>query len=268
MDDAPWRPCHLPCCRHAGARLDAGRVDRHGRLTVGRTYVRLLPSPARERSAPPHGAGDGCLIVDAEPHWFGAVAEYGEDALVNVGEVVHPNLFGFQQSCHRAIDAFAKALKRPAIFTRASALGQAVKRVASNETYASTTRATSSVLQFSATPDSVYEVEIELHYNVPRPKDMRVSWEVPAGASGRFSGIGSATTATAVNNSEVVSRSAVISGNMPFGGNTSDAVAPTKALAITGATGGTIGLQIGLDAGAGTATVYGSRSTLRARRLD
>lgn len=40
----------------------------------------------------------GCVLIDVEKYWFDAVARYGEAALFNEGEFVHPNEFGHDQS--------------------------------------------------------------------------------------------------------------------------------------------------------------------------
>lgn len=48
----------------------------------------------------------GCVLLDAERYWFAAVAKYGNSGLYNPGQLVHPNLFGHQQSYWRAIEEF------------------------------------------------------------------------------------------------------------------------------------------------------------------
>lgn len=52
----------------------------------------------------------GVPCIDVEKYWFEAVLKYGQDALYNSGEYVHPNLLGHQQSYHLAIDDFVSAL--------------------------------------------------------------------------------------------------------------------------------------------------------------
>jgi hypothetical protein len=52
----------------------------------------------------------GCALIDVEKYWFEAVANFGIDALYDVGEEVHPNLLGHHASYHRAIDDFVSAL--------------------------------------------------------------------------------------------------------------------------------------------------------------
>lgn len=48
----------------------------------------------------------GCVLIDVEKYWFDAVAKYGESALFNVGQTVHPNLFGHQKSYWLAFEEF------------------------------------------------------------------------------------------------------------------------------------------------------------------
>ena len=52
----------------------------------------------------------GCALIDVERYWFDAVAEYGQDALYDPLELVHPNLFGHQKSYHLAIADFIKTV--------------------------------------------------------------------------------------------------------------------------------------------------------------
>jgi hypothetical protein len=48
----------------------------------------------------------GCVLLDVEKYWFDAIAKYGESALFNPGQNVHPNLFGHQQSYWKAFQEF------------------------------------------------------------------------------------------------------------------------------------------------------------------
>lgn len=52
----------------------------------------------------------GVPLIDVERYWFNAVAKYGEAALFNAGETVHPNLLGHQQSYWLAIDEFLESM--------------------------------------------------------------------------------------------------------------------------------------------------------------
>lgn len=54
----------------------------------------------------------GLPVIDAEYFWFKALEEYGEAALFNTGEYLHPNLLGHQLSYHAAIDFFVEGLQR------------------------------------------------------------------------------------------------------------------------------------------------------------
>ena len=54
----------------------------------------------------------GCVLIDVEKYWFDAVAKYGESALYNSGQLVHPNLFGHQQSYWLAFEDFFRNLDR------------------------------------------------------------------------------------------------------------------------------------------------------------
>jgi hypothetical protein len=47
-----------------------------------------------------------CLLLDVEPYWFDAVAQYGEDALFKPVEYVHPNKYGHELSYWRAFEDF------------------------------------------------------------------------------------------------------------------------------------------------------------------
>ncbi|HCF8140349.1 TPA: phage tail protein [Klebsiella oxytoca] len=48
----------------------------------------------------------GCVLIDVEKYWFDAVAKYGESALFDAGQTVHPNLLGHQQSYQLAFKEF------------------------------------------------------------------------------------------------------------------------------------------------------------------
>lgn len=52
----------------------------------------------------------GIPLIDVERYWFKAVAKYGEAALFNTGETVHPNLLGHQSSYWLAIDEFLEGV--------------------------------------------------------------------------------------------------------------------------------------------------------------
>lgn len=52
----------------------------------------------------------GVPLIDVERYWFKAVAKYGEAALFNSGETLHPNLLGHQLSYWLAIDEFLESL--------------------------------------------------------------------------------------------------------------------------------------------------------------
>lgn len=52
----------------------------------------------------------GVPTLDAEWYWFKAVGKYGEDALFNVGETVHPNKLGHELSYQLAINDFIDSL--------------------------------------------------------------------------------------------------------------------------------------------------------------
>jgi lysophospholipase L1-like esterase len=56
----------------------------------------------------------GVPVIDAEYFWFKALEKYGEAAMFNTGELLHPNLLGHQQSYHAAIDMFIEGLQRQA----------------------------------------------------------------------------------------------------------------------------------------------------------
>ncbi len=49
-------------------------------------------------------------VIDVEKYWFEAVSQYGQDALFDNDEVVHPNLLGHQQSYQKAIHEFVLGL--------------------------------------------------------------------------------------------------------------------------------------------------------------
>lgn len=54
----------------------------------------------------------GCVLLDVEKYWFDAVAKYGEAALFNPGQDVHPNKFGHEQSYWKASKEFFANLDR------------------------------------------------------------------------------------------------------------------------------------------------------------
>jgi hypothetical protein len=54
----------------------------------------------------------GCVLLDVEKYWFDAIAKYGEAALFNPGQDVHPNKFGHQQSYWKASQEFFANLDR------------------------------------------------------------------------------------------------------------------------------------------------------------
>ena len=55
-------------------------------------------------------ADTGAALIDVEHYWFEAVAKYGECALFNPGEFVHPNDLGHTVSYNAAIDDFVSGL--------------------------------------------------------------------------------------------------------------------------------------------------------------
>ena len=57
----------------------------------------------------------GVTLIDVERYWFEAVGLYGENALYDAAESVHPNLLGHQLSYQRAIDDFIAAAFDPAL---------------------------------------------------------------------------------------------------------------------------------------------------------
>lgn len=75
------------------------------------SYRHLRVNDAIRRAANELGA----LVIDIETLWFDAIDEYGEDALFDVGQYNHPNLFAYQQSYHKGIDQFVRSLSRPII---------------------------------------------------------------------------------------------------------------------------------------------------------
>lgn len=48
----------------------------------------------------------GVILIDAEKYWFEAVGKYGNAMLYDAGQLVHPNLFGHQQSYWKAMEVF------------------------------------------------------------------------------------------------------------------------------------------------------------------
>lgn len=69
----------------------------------------------------------GCLVLDVEKFWFDAIAEYGEDALFDAGQVVHPNKFGHENSYWKAVDAFFDGVKRAAVLLNDSAYNRTLE---------------------------------------------------------------------------------------------------------------------------------------------
>ncbi|GGH32630.1 tail fibers protein [Klebsiella phage KL01] len=53
----------------------------------------------------------GCLLVDVEKYWFDAMVNYGEAALFNAGQIVHPNLLGHQKSYWLAFEELFKNME-------------------------------------------------------------------------------------------------------------------------------------------------------------
>jgi hypothetical protein len=70
------------------------------------SYRHMRVNEAMRRAA----ADCGCPVIDAEWYWFKAVALFGEDALFNPGEWVHPNLLGHQLSYWAAERDFVESL--------------------------------------------------------------------------------------------------------------------------------------------------------------
>lgn len=85
----------------------------YGGATVPASYRHLRANDQIRRL----GADMGVPVLDAERYWFQAVATYGEDALFNTGEYVHPNLLGHQQSYWKAIDDFITGLIKPTVLS-------------------------------------------------------------------------------------------------------------------------------------------------------
>lgn len=60
---------------------------------------------------------EGCVLLDAEPFWFDAVAEYGVDALYDNSpavQFVHPNKLGHKLSYQTCSEFFFKSMKKNA----------------------------------------------------------------------------------------------------------------------------------------------------------
>lgn len=53
----------------------------------------------------------GAALIDVEPGWFSAIAQYGEAALFGPNETVHPDLLGVQSSYQAATNTFMGALE-------------------------------------------------------------------------------------------------------------------------------------------------------------
>lgn len=61
----------------------------------------------------------GCALIDVEKYWFLALQKYGEDALFDPTEAVHPNTMGHQLSYWAAIDNFLTGLYDSALGSNA-----------------------------------------------------------------------------------------------------------------------------------------------------
>jgi lysophospholipase L1-like esterase len=213
-------------------------------------------------------ADSGVPLIDVERYWFKAVAKYGEDALFNGAEYVHPNLLGHQQSYWRAIDDFVAGLTKPLIATAAPEKNTTYRLTKiNNSTRSSTTRTADSELSFNVGPNQYWEVEVDLFYTTPTDADLRVEFGVPAGTLGSIGVIGPAQTATTFDNQEGVHRrSTVENGWLGVGGIGADGYAKVKGIIKTQANGGTVSLKYGQAVASGTATIYND-SYMRATRV-
>lgn len=74
--------------------------------TVTASHRHLRVNEAMRQAA----TDSGVPLIDVERYWFQAVHTYGEAALFDVGETVHPNLIGHQNSYWLAIDDFLQSI--------------------------------------------------------------------------------------------------------------------------------------------------------------
>lgn len=80
-------------------------------FTGSGTNITVSHRHLRVNQAIRQAATDACVpLIDVERYWFKAVEKFGESALFDVGEVLHPNLLGHQNSYWLAINEFLESM--------------------------------------------------------------------------------------------------------------------------------------------------------------
>ena len=229
--------------------------------SVAASYRHLRINEAMRQAA----SDFGLPVIDAERYWFRAMAQYGEDALFDVGEYAHPNLLGHQQSYWAAISDFVNGLRRPTLAATPPTRDPEIFRAkVNNATRTTTTLSDDSELSFYAGANTVWEIDVEVYYTAPTGGDLKFGFNVPSGAAGKLAVIGPAYDSTTYDSQPGIHRSGVLNGgNFRVGGIGADGYAKIRAYLRMGSTAGNVTVQWAQDAASGTTTIY-SDTSLRA----
>jgi hypothetical protein len=250
----------------AGASVVVGDWAGNGTTSIPASYRHKRVNDSIRQ----FGIDFGVPVIDVERYWFQAVATYGEDALFDPAEYVHPNLLGHQQSYQAAINDFINALYRSTITAGVGGLSDTIflsRGAAGNATRTTTSLSDDSILTFYAGSNQVWEVEVQVHFTAPTAGDLKVGFSVPSGTSGRMGLIGPANDATTFDTSPGIFRGTTVNGgSLQAGGNGADSFAILKALVRTSTTPGAVTVQFAQAAASGTTTIY-SDTSMRARRV-
>lgn len=211
----------------------------------------------------------GIPVLDVEKYWFRAVALFGEDALFNTGEYVHPNLLGHQQSYWRAIDDFVAGLSQANVAFSLRQPSVVTARKLNNSTRVNTTALSNdSELVFDMAANEVWKVDYDVFFTAPTANDLKVGIDLPSGAVGTFGVHGPANDASTFDTHPFIGRaSGIAGGSLQMGGIGADSFGKITALIVNGSTPGTVSLQFAQATAGGTTTIY-SRSHLVARRMS
>lgn len=212
----------------------------------------------------------GVAVIDAERFWFLAVEQYGEDALFNTAETVHPNLLGHQSSYGLATKAFVYGL--------ANSIGRGgrpsverfpVVKAADETRTATTTLADDAELVMPFRAYDVVEFEALLFVSSPPTADFKIGVTFPSGTTGQWgieTGLDSAATGIVGSMKNFVV--AALTDSTTLGGTGNRQLISVRGVVTLSATDGPIRLQWAQGTSDGGNTIVRANSILKARVIN
>lgn len=212
----------------------------------------------------------GVAVVDAERFWFLAVAQNGEDALFNTGEIVHPNLLGHQKSYWLAIKAFMHGL--------ANSLGRGgrpsverfpIVKAADETRTATTTLADDAELVMPFRAYDMVEFEALLFVSSPPAADFKIGMTFPASSTGQWgiqTGLDTAVTGISGDMKNFVVTA--ITDSVTVGGTGNRQMICVRGVVTIGPADGSIKLQWAQGTSDAGNTIVRASSMLKARVIN